>query len=217
MHVIVDDREPREGVAECLRRMEDVTVAVERLCAGDYLVDRRVLFERKALRDFAVSLVDGRLFKQALGLKRSGFRPVFIIEGTARDLTGCDVRREAMQGALITLQVVLDIPVLRSMSPEETATLIRYAAQQMDRRAHGGLYRPGTRPRGKRARQLYILQSLPGVGPTRAARLLDTFGNVESVFVADEETLADTAGIGRTTAAAIRNAVREERAEWGRS
>jgi DNA excision repair protein ERCC-4 len=213
MHVVVDDREPAD-VAACLRGLEGVTVSMARLRAGDYVVDRRVWFERKTFQDFAQSLVDGRLFEQAGRLRSGGGRAVYVLEGTSRDLANVGVSREALQGALITLQVVLDIPVLRSLSVAETARLIVYTGRQLQRQAAGAYQRPGYRPKGRRARQLYILQGLPGVGPTRAARLLDTFGNVESVFIADEEELAGVAGLGARTAAAIRSVVKEARAPY---
>jgi ERCC4-type nuclease len=214
MHVVVDDREPAD-VAACLRAQDGVTVSVARLPAGDYAVDRRVFFERKTLPDFALSLVDGRLFDQAARLRTGGGRALYILEGSSRDLTAVGVSREALQGALITLQAVMDIPVLRSVDAAETARLIVYTGRQLARHAAGAVHRAGYRPKGRRARQLYILQSLPGVGPTRAARLLDALGNVESVFIADEEELAAVAGVGRRTAAAIRGVVREERALYG--
>jgi hypothetical protein len=43
-----------------------------------------------------------------------------------------------------------------------------YAAQQMKLIAKGTFQRQGYRPKGKRKRQLYILQRLPGVGRQRA-------------------------------------------------
>jgi len=33
---------------------------------GDYQVEKRLIVERKTLKDFAVSIIDGRLFKQML-------------------------------------------------------------------------------------------------------------------------------------------------------
>ena len=43
--------------------------------------------------------------------------------------------RSALQGAIITVSLVFGIPLLRSSCPEETATLILYAADQLHRRA----------------------------------------------------------------------------------
>ena len=51
-----------------------------------------------------------------------------------------------------------------------------------------------------------------GVGPTRAARLLDAFGSVADVFAATEEELATLDGFGDTTASRITATIHEPRA-----
>lgn len=65
----------------------------------------------------------------------------------------------------------------------------------------------GHRPKRLRRRQLFVLQGLPGVGPERAAALLQACGSVAGVFAANEEALADVPGIGPRTAALIHRLV----------
>jgi ERCC4-type nuclease len=55
----------------------------------------------------------------------------------------------------------------------------------------------------KKTRQLRILQSLPGIGPDRAARLLERFGTLRACFGASRAELIEVEGIGLKTAAAI--------------
>ena len=57
--------------------------------------------------------------------------------------------------------------------------------------------------------QLFILQGLPGIGPEKAKRLLETFGSVNAVFQADADALQGVSGIGEKTANAIAWAIRE--------
>ncbi len=209
MEIIVDDRESNAGVLTHLQAIETLTVAVRRLPVGDYLIDKRVVFERKTLHDLAISIIDGRLFNQACRLVSCPYRPVYIIEGQTSDLAASGIRREAYQGAIISLTVLFNLPLLRSNNAEETARLIRYAAGQMDRTAKDSLYRPGYRPKGKRKRQIYILQGLPGIGPGRAARLLDMFGSVEAVFCARADALSQVEGVGQKTAGKIRQLITE--------
>ena len=127
MHVIVDDREAKSGVVDCLEKMSDTSYFIQRLSIGDYLVDGRLLFERKTIRDFVISLSDGRLFNQGCRLLSCPYRSVLILEGNVSN-SKTKVRREAIQGAIIALTVVLGIPLLRSFSPEETAHLLSYAS-----------------------------------------------------------------------------------------
>ena len=168
IQIIADDRESQSPVIEALRSQNGTNVTVRRLVLGDYLLDDRLLFERKTLRDFAVSLKDGRLFEQGVRLAASPLQKAIILEGRASDLAESGMRREALQGALINLTLFLGIPLLRSADADESAKLMLYAARQFDhiaRQMPPRLFK-GKRPKGKRKTQLQILQSLPGIGPS---------------------------------------------------
>jgi ERCC4-type nuclease len=208
VHIVVDDREKAGGkVLAALAGRDDATVDIARLEVGDYHIEHRVVVERKTAADFAASLIDGRLFHQAAALASVPGRGVLVLEGCDEDWRDTGVRREALQGALITIGVFYGVAVLRSDGPEETARLLVYLARQARRSAQGGLPRPGYRPKGRRARQLFLLQGLPGVGPERAARLLERFGSVQAIMTASAADLATVDGIGEKTAARMRRII----------
>lgn len=217
MRVIVDDRERGSGTVEVLQGFADVTVCVQRIPVGDYVWDDRLLFERKTLDDLVVSIKDGRLLRQACRLASAPQKAVLILEGAGPFFTG--MKREAIQGAIVTITLLLGIPILRSTCPEETARLMLYSARQVDRMTVKPLprFRQGKRPRGKRKAQLEILQGLPGIGPERAKDLLHRFGSVEAVVNADIDELRGVPGIGPGTSKAIRWAVSEPPARYGRA
>ena len=50
--VIADDRERKSEVVQFLSEMKNVSVGIKRLSFGDYVVDNRLVFERKTLKDF---------------------------------------------------------------------------------------------------------------------------------------------------------------------
>ncbi len=206
-HILVDDREARSEVTKALKKTNGVVVAVQRLPVGDYQIDGRLVVERKTLADLAESIKSERLFQQASRLASSPIRGALILEGTAEELRSSQMRREAIQGALITVTIVLGIPLLRARDARESANLLLYAGQQIRRMPTRAFPRNGKRPRGKRKLQVHILQGLPGVGPERASRLLDMFGNVEAVICTREHELARVDGIGLRTAQRIRWAV----------
>ena len=208
--IVVDDRERQSGVLEHLLAIESVRVTVRRLAAGDYLVENRVLFERKTAADLFVSIIDGRLFRQGKLLAKSSFRPALILEGASMAMQPGGVTRESVQGSLLTLALFFGIPCLRTRDANETAHLLQYAGEQVLRNISGGVYRHGYRPSRRRNRQLFILQGLPGIGPHRAERLLKRFGNIEAVFRGTAEELADVPGMGRKTAEAIRDLIGPE-------
>ena len=196
---------------------QEVKVTMGRLELGDYLLDGRLLFERKTLSDLAASLKDGRLFEQGIRLAASPLHQAIILEGNSHDLMNCDMRREALQGALITLTLFLGIPLLRSLNPDETARLMIYANRQFESLASNTPSRlfSGKRPKGKRKIQMRILQSLPGIGPSIAHNLLEQFGSVEAVLAADEASLLCVAGIGAGRAKTIRWAVGDRIGNYG--
>ena len=213
--IFIDDRERASPLPAELARSGVFALEVKRLALGDYLVDGRFLFERKTLPDLALSIQDGRLFRQALRLAQSPLRAGLILEGTAADLGGSEMRWEAMQGALVTLALFIGLPLLRCRTPAETARTFEFVARQGRAVAGGALPRRGRRPKGKAAWQRYLLQGLPSIGPARAARLLERFGTVEAVVTADAAALAAVPGIGANTARTLRWAVEEPRVDYG--
>ncbi|WP_276321974.1 ERCC4 domain-containing protein [Nitrosococcus wardiae] len=210
----MDDREANCGPAAVLAAMEGMSIKFQRLPLGDYLIDNRLLAERKTLMDLIASIQDGRLFRQGCRLATSQYRTVILLEGTTASLADNKMSREAIQGAIITLTLILGIPLLRSRHSEESAKLLIYAAQQMRRVATGALPRKGRRPKGKRRTQLTLLQGLPGIGPERARQLLAHFGSVEAILNAQLEELMTVPGIGKGVARDIRWAVNEGETEY---
>lgn len=210
----IDDRERASAVFALLGKAPEFEVTVTRLKLGDYLVDGRFLFERKTAADLAASIISTRLFSQALRLATSPVRPALIVEGTEHELARTGMSWESLQGALISVAFFCGIPVLRTRSSEETVRTMVFTAQQGHARALGALPRAGYRPRGKQARQLYILQGLPGIGPERARRLLAHFSSVEAVMTANADALCAVPGIGGDIAGKMRWSVEEPRIEY---
>jgi len=205
--IVADDRERPSGIPELLREQADLEVTIERLKVGDYLVDDLVIVERKTLADFALSLIDTRLFKQASLLNRSRWRPAFLIEGTELPEA---LPQHAFNGALIALTLAFDIPVLRSTDTAESARILTYCARQLGNTILRGLPSARWKPKRIGSRRLHVLASLPGVGRETARRLLDHFGTVEACFTADEMALHAVPGIGERRARELRRLVAGE-------
>lgn len=210
IEIIADYRENQSSVWEYLSAFPDVRLRWKDLSTGDYIVEQGAIFERKTASDFAASLIDQRLFSQAKRLAEQPLRAGFIIEGGADDWNMLGVRREALQGALITLTLIFDLPVFRSRDPKETAQLLVYAGHQFAR-LHEDLPRYRIyKAKRKRTRELRLLATLPTVGSDRAYRLLDYFGSVQACITATASELERVPGIGPKTAAAIRDLVSPE-------
>ena len=144
-----DYRERSSGTARALLDA-GAELSYVTLKSGDYRVDRALVIERKSAWDFTQSLFDGRLFKQVSRLARSAPRPLLLVEGVLPRLSEPTVR-----GTLLTVSAVFGVPILFSKDAEDSAQWILGAARQFAARREDAIPRPGWRPRGKRARQLF--------------------------------------------------------------
>jgi len=209
IQVVADFRERSSGVIEALRKKGDIAVSEGTLKTGDYLINGSITVERKTCRDFCISIIDGRLFRQVARLKKEAPRPVLVVEGGHLLHSGIDIDENAIRGALASVSICWYMPVIFSRDPKGTADFIEMAGRQ-DLVFEKELWlRPGSKPKRDRRRQLYILQGLPEVGPKKARALLDHFESIERIVSAPEKDLTEVPFIGKKTAEAIRRVVKE--------
>jgi Fanconi anemia group M protein len=202
MKAIIDWREKPSGIVD-LMMAGGIEVRVKKMACGDFILDDILTVERKTAGDFIVSIIDGRLFRQVANLKKNCDHPVLLIEGNPFQ-TGLKMSRSAIRGALLNVQTVWKVPVVYSRSIEDSVELMQIMASQFKKMSTVMFPRAGYRPRRLSARQLYVLQGFPGVGPHLAKRLLNHFGSVAAVMAASAETLKNVKGVGCVTAKTIR-------------
>jgi len=209
IRIIADDREIPSGIPAMLRCVRESTVEIERFSTGDYIVGDRVVIERKTLEDFVESVVDGRLFRQASKMAKSRWRPLLLLEGDMRPGFPTDMRREAIDGALLSVTLAFNVAVIYSENAEQSGKIIAYCAGQLARGGSGVFRFSGRSPKCPEARKLRVLQALPGIGRMRAKDLLRHFGSVEKCVSAGVKAIAEVEGVGKKTAQRIRNVVNE--------
>lgn len=202
--ILVDRRERGSGVAEWLAVQPQVRLKWRQLVVADYVIDESVAVERKSAADFVGSIIDRRLFDQVERMVESFVHPILIIEGG--DLySGRRVHPNAIRGALSYVALLKGMPVLRTADAEDTAALLLIMARHCQ---HGLGYQVPLRPKPKAStpaqQQEYLLQALPGIGPTTAQGLLTHFGSVAAVLRADEGELCAVPGVGLVRARNIR-------------
>jgi Fanconi anemia group M protein len=202
----VDHSERHSALLEAARRCGSFDVSLVHLDAGDYLIDDEVLIERKTIRDFVSSLIDGRLFPQTARLARSRYRSLLMIKGP-KPPTIPDVHSHAVEGAVVSIAAIWRVPVLHSAEPEHSLLILRLLADQVTRSRQPVLRRFDRKPKRLASRRLFLLQGLPGVGPALASPLLDRFGSIEEVVSADVWALAEVPGIGPKKAERIKELV----------
>ena len=205
--IYADDRERPSGIPEILRNQFHVPVVESRLPIGDYRLGSKVIVERKTLDDFALSIIDGRLFRQIQRLKQRVECTVLILEGNRSQPTTVNIHPHAFKGGLLSAALDWEMPVVFSESAEDSALLLWLMQEKHGPFRNAVSIRPGRKPKRFRNRQLYLLQGLPSVGPKAALRLLEHFGSVERVVNASSDLLIKVPGIGQKTADKIREAV----------
>lgn len=211
--ITVDSRERCGLLIRTLQEAGDTVLKRGSLSVGDYRLNK-LIAERKTMPDLIGSIKDGRLFIQAGKLGKSKEPSIIILEGTFRDLLQSGMKREAIQGTLITLMLRFGIPVLRSNSPEESARLMLYAVRQIEREnTFGNRSKRVWRSRNVQknsVNQLRVLQAISGVGPRLAAEILKQFGSIAALCHASKEELLEIKGIGKINAGQIHNTIHDE-------
>jgi len=159
--------------------------------------------------DFLQSLIDGRLMKQAGALRRVFEKPLIIVEGG--DLHGKrNIHPNAIRGALASLAVDYNIPIVHTEDVADTAGFLKVLAmrEQFDMKKEVAL-RGEKKPALLKEQQQFIIESLPNVGPGLAKRMLEKFGTVEKIIRASESSLMKIDKIGEKKAKGIRRVVSE--------
>jgi ERCC4-type nuclease len=194
----------REGNSKVLRELDKLNVAIEvkGLPVADYQVSGEVGIERKTAKDFVGSIIDKRLYKQAKELVENFRKPVIILEGD--ELYSSLINPNAIRGALASIAVDFGIPIIPTRSEEDTAAMVmRIAIREQMREGSAIQVRTEKKPLTLYEQQLYIVESLPNIGPVTAKKLLEEFGSVKNIINASKGDLKSVEGIGDKIAQGI--------------
>lgn len=203
--VFADTREGNSKVIRHLSEME-IDVKVQAMDVGDYQVSDEVVIERKTAKDFVDSIVDKRLFKQARSLMEEFKRPLIILEGD--DLYNGMINPNAIRGSIASIALDFGISIIPTRNAQDTAAMIkRIAIREQSGEKTPIQIRTDKKPVNLWEQQLFIIESLPNIGPVNAKNLLEHFGTVANIINASESQLQEVEGIGKKTATNIRKVV----------
>jgi len=181
---------------------------------GDYVVSDDCGMERKYKDDFKNSLIGdekGKIFRQVKDLVTSYKKPILLVECELVDLfTSCNIHPNAMWAVL---QAITEMGCSIRFTTSATGTAKYIYRKALEEQT--GIKKPFNAHGSKTKRnpteaQEYIVSSITGVGPSSAIKLLQYFGNIESIFTASVESLSGVPGIGKPTAETIRKTVTED-------
>jgi len=206
IHIKVDHREPPEMV-ELLRQGPKTFVEVCSLEIGDYLIDERVIVERKTVADFEASVIedDKRLFTQSERIKhRPELLPVVLLEG---DVFGRRQRMSVPQitGAITFLSMIQGMNVLTTLDMVHSAYfLIKLGAHAGENGLGYDVALRTKKPKAILSARRFVLEGIPGVSAALAEVLLEHFGTIAKLAAASEKDLLAVPGIGPQRAKQIR-------------
>ena len=203
IRLIVDSRELPTAVARELTRL-DVEISGESLEIGDYVASEDVAIERKETGDFIQSLIDGRLFVQLSALRSAYRRPVLIIEG--EQIIGLRaVNPASIYGALASIAIRIQVPILWTRNPEETANVLYRIARLEQVESSKPIRTRSGDIKGTDAEALeYILSGFPGVDTVTSRAILLEFGTLEKIFSVEQKDLQRVKGVGPKIAGRIK-------------
>lgn len=121
--------------------------------------------------------MDGRIFKQAEGLRREFKTPIFILEGgpnyAARGHARPKLSKAALHSSYLSISTGFGIPIIPSANPTETANIIYQAARREGKTSTP--IRVNTHKKGKtlHEQRMQVFACFPGIGPKLAKELAD--------------------------------------------
>jgi DNA excision repair protein ERCC-4 len=127
--ITVDHREKPSGIFRLLGSNPNVELRMDNLKEGDYVINNEIVVERKTAVDFIASVISHRIFHQCSMLNRLSMRPLIIIEGDPY-LTEHRIAHQAVQGAMISISLAWQIPILISQDISDTVRMLLRAAEQ---------------------------------------------------------------------------------------
>lgn len=200
--IYADNREASSGIINELKDL-GAEVREKNLKVGDFLVSERVVIERKTGKDFANSIIDKRMFQQAQELKENFENPLIVIEGNHG--THRNIHPNAIRGALCSLAVDFEVPIIYTEDTGDTAALIYQMAKREQLKKNKGVRLRGKKtPKTLKGQQVHMVQSLPGIGPNLAHELLKKFRTIKEIANADKQKLTSVEGVGEKKAKEIK-------------
>ncbi len=166
--------------------------------------------ERKSASDFVTSIIDGRLFSQAQEIRENFKKPIMVIEGG--DLYAQrNVHPNAIRGAIASIAVDFEIPLVYTENTEDTAEFIVTLAKREQKEKNRFVRLRGDKKTlTDRQEQIMIAESLPGVGPKLARDLLKHFKTIKKLVNASKQQLKEVEGIGDKKALNILKVIKRE-------
>jgi Fanconi anemia group M protein len=190
--IVIDYREKNSLVASYLVK-QGFEIEFKELKIGDYIV-KDVIIERKTVQDFLNSMINHHLINQIEELKQYENK-LLIIEGISdfelysEEKPG--INSNAVRGFLLSILLKHKIPLIFSKNSEDTAKFINVLSKKKENEINLNAKK---KTLNKKEQLQFIIEGFPGVGPKKARKLLERFGNIQNIILAPTEELEKVLG-----------------------
>lgn len=217
MKITVDYREKKSGIIFDLGK-KGFDVEKRSLEVADFILETKDMqgnvyalgIERKTQEDFLNSIMNKRILRQLVELKRNFSKQLLIIEGDQNMYTLRNFHPNSIRGMLASIAIDFQIPVIYTKTTKDTASLLAVMAKRMEKPSRHYSLIPKRKAPTIKEQQEYIIETLPGVGSTLAKSLLKHFGSVRSIIEAKELELRKIPKMGEKKAEKIIDVVNDE-------
>jgi len=188
LRIIADQRERNSKVIDALKRL-GVGVRLEQLDVSDYLVGDYVV-ERKTVKDFVSSIVDGRIWEQLNKLTKVDKKKLLIIEGEEDLYLVREVNPNVIRSVILAI-ADKGIPMIRTKNYADTAYYLKVLAEKSRKE-------PKKIAVTKKAESpIEALAAFPGIGEKFARELLKRYKTIKNVINASLAGLSLVLGEAR--------------------
>ncbi|MEA3378158.1 MAG: DEAD/DEAH box helicase [Nanoarchaeota archaeon] len=207
--MIADSRERGSGIIKHLAE-KGIGLNLKNIHTADFIVGDNIGIERKTVQDFVNSIIDKRLLVQIKNLKNNFASPLLIIEGSEDIYSARNIHPNAIRGMLASIALSFGVPMIYTADFKDTAELLILIAKKAQKEKKEFGLRFEKKPLTTMEMQEYIVESLPGVGPSLAKSLLKNLKTIKNIVNAEHGDLKDIEKIGSKKAKEIKRIVEEE-------
>jgi ERCC4-type nuclease len=203
--LIANIREKESSLIPLLEK-EGVTIKFTPLKLVDFIAAGKIAIIRRTMDEFVAELQNKMVYRSAIELKRDFPDPLYIVEGKQ---TTDGFSATTIRAGITYLSVGRRIPIIYTTGEEDTARYISLLLKQSEFSSESEKPTAAVPVEAEEKQpaegnyQEQILALIPGLTAANVKTLMETFGNLKSVFGASEEKLKSIKSIGPKKAKAI--------------
>ena len=185
--IIVDTREKQSLITANLIEQK-ANIQHELLQIGDYLINDTII-ERKTFPDFINSMLNKRLHKQLLEIKKYP-KHFLILENFHYNYSQFKIHENAIRGMLLSIATDYQVPIIYTKNGKDTARFLILTAKRYEKQKSQNTIRQTKSSLTLQQQKQFILEGFPGIGATIAKNLLKEFKTLKNIFNATEKELS---------------------------